>query len=217
MIECRYLLFDLDGTLIDPIHGFIASIKYALTELGERIPDERVLSTFIGPPLKESFMNICGFDDVKADNAVKAYRRYYGTNGIFDCNVYDGVSEVLSVLKSRGFHLFIATSKPSVFAEQIAEHFQFSTFFTEIVGSELNGERSNKVEVIKCILDKYQINPADATMIGDRKYDVIPALELGLKTIAVTYGYGDNTELTKANPNIIIEKFNKLLSVLTYA
>lgn len=119
----KYILFDLDGTLTDPMKGITKSVRYALNYYGIEVNDLNDLLPFIGPPLRDSFQEFYGFDALKAEEAVVKYREYFSTKGIFDNKVYPGIEVCLQTLKDQGKVLLVATSKPEKFAKEIIEHF----------------------------------------------------------------------------------------------
>ena len=158
VMDRKYILFDLDGTLTDPMQGITKSVRYALNSFGIEVDDLCKLIPFIGPPLKDSFKEFYGFNEEDAIVAVEKYREYYRIDGIFDNKVYEGIEECLKALKKEDKILVLATSKPEVFAKKIMDHFNLSKYFDFIGGSELNG-RSKKGEVIEYVLKSMQINP----------------------------------------------------------
>ena len=194
------ILFDLDGTLTDPREGITRSIQYALAKLGIDEPDPRKLEHFIGPPLLEAFMQFYGFDEARAWEAVGHYRERFKVTGLYENEVFEGVIELLDTLRDQGRTLFIATSKPWAFAREIARHFGFDQHFKVIYGSEFDGTRTNKVELIAHLLDAEQLPPADTLMIGDRKHDLLGAHRNGLAAVAVGYGFGSFEELSAEGP-----------------
>lgn len=211
----EYLLFDLDGTLTDPVLGITNSVMYALKKYGIEVNDRRELYKFIGPPLTDSFENFYGFSKAEAVNAVEYYREYYREKGIFENTVYDGIETLLKTLKDNGRTLLLATSKPKVFAEQILEYFKIAEYFTFVAGSNLDGTRVKKGEVIKYALENcMNIDLSKAVMIGDREHDIIGAKEAGMDSIGVLFGYGSRDELEKAGADKIVESVAKLRRVL---
>lgn len=194
------ILFDLDGTLTDPREGITRSIQYALAKLDIDEPDLARLEHFIGPPLLQAFMQFYGFDEAKAWQAVNFYRERFKVTGLYENRVFEGVSELLEGLQAQGRTLYIATSKPWEFAREIARHFDFSRHFKVIYGSELDGTRTNKVELIAHLLAEENLDPAQTLMIGDRKHDLIGARSNGLEAVAVGYGFGSREELTAEQP-----------------
>ncbi|OUM32900.1 HAD family hydrolase [Pseudomonas sp. 1239] len=194
------ILFDLDGTLTDPREGITRSIQYALAKLDIDEPDLARLEHFIGPPLLQAFMQFYGFDEAKAWQAVNFYRERFKVTGLYENRVFEGVSELLEGLQAQGRTLYIATSKPWEFAREIARHFDFARYFKVIYGSELDGTRTNKVELIAHLLAEENLDPAQTLMIGDRKHDLIGARSNGLEAVAVGYGFGSREELTAEQP-----------------
>ncbi len=194
------ILFDLDGTLTDPREGITRSIQYALAKLGIDEPDLTRLEHFIGPPLLQAFMQFYRFDEAKAWEAVNFYRERFKVTGLYENRVFDGVGELLAELQGQGRTLYIATSKPWVFAREIARHFDFARHFKVIYGSELDGTRTNKVDLIGHLLAEEGLDPAQTLMIGDRKHDLIGARSNGLDAIAVGYGFGSREELAAEQP-----------------
>lgn len=209
------ILFDLDGTLTDPKVGIINSIKYALSKLGITQYDEGKLLDFIGPPLQDSFATIFNMDKEQSDLAISYYREYFKEKGLFENVVYDGIPEVLKALKQEGKELFVATSKPTLFAETILKHFELDSYFTAIVGSNLDGTRILKYEIIDNIIRENSItNLHETIMIGDRKHDIIGAQSAEISSIGVTWGYGSGEELNNIKPNLIINTPDQLLPIM---
>ncbi|MGH7192663.1 MAG: HAD family hydrolase, partial [Candidatus Saccharimonadales bacterium] len=159
------ILFDLDGTLTDPEIGITSAAQYALRRMGISVADRRTLRPFIGPPLHRSFQSYCRCDEATAFQAVAWYREYYNTTGIYEQAVYPGIPAVLARLRDAGRHVIMATSKPTMYAEHIAQHFGLADYFAAIVGSELDGTRTAKAEVVAAALAALPgIDPARAVM-----------------------------------------------------
>ena len=189
------VFFDLDGTLTDPYEGISKSILYALERLGETPIGEAELRRCIGPPLIESFARIVGSD--AATLALTYYRERFGETGWRENTVYPGIPETLQELAGDNHRLFVATSKPTVFAERIIEHFGLAEYFAGVHGSELDGTRSNKAELLKHVV---RINKStNAIMIGDREHDAKGAAKNDLPFVAVLYGYGTPAEFDAWN------------------
>lgn len=197
----KYLFFDLDGTLTDPMQGITRSVQHALRHFGIDEPDLRKLCPFIGPPLADSFRELYGMSDAEAAEAVARYREYYAPKGICENELYPGIPELLAATAEAGCVNVMATSKPTHFAEQIAAHFGIAQFFRFISGSTLDGARTTKSDVIRHALAQLQISPAEAVMIGDRRYDIEGAAQTGLASIAVGWGYALPGELEAAHPD----------------
>ncbi|SDF58948.1 HAD family hydrolase [Phytopseudomonas seleniipraecipitans] len=194
------VLFDLDGTLTDPREGITRSVQYALAQLDIHEPDLVALEHFIGPPLLQCFMQTYSLSEPRAWDAVNHYRVRFREVGLYENQLFEGIIELLQLLGEQGRTLYIATSKPTVFAVEIARHFDFGRYFKGIYGSELDGTRTNKVELIKHLLEQEGLEPSDTLMIGDRKHDLIGAHSNGLNAVAVGYGFGSLEELSGERP-----------------
>ena len=206
----KYLLFDLDGTLVDTGEGIINSVFYCAEKLNFKVSFD-VAKQFVGPPLVDSFMKHFGFDKEKATLCARIFREYYAEKGKFECEAYENMIDVLKELKDRGYVLYVATSKPTVFAQEILDKLEMSQYFVEMVGSNLDNTRSKKVEVINYIIEKYNLNPNQCLMIGDKNSDINGAKKAGIDSLGVLYGYGDYQEINNATPTFIIQTISNLL------
>lgn len=201
----RAILFDLDGTLTASAEGITKSVRYALHKLGIDEPDLHKLEAFVGPPLLDQFMEAYGLDEAAAWQAVGYYRERYTQQGIYENQPYEGIRELLQGLKARGYILGVASSKPIVYVRQILEHFKLASFFTVIEGSQMDGSRTTKGEVIQEALRglKMEGQREQVVMVGDRKHDILGARDAGIDCVAVAYGYGSTQELEQAGPVMI--------------
>lgn len=189
--------FDLDGTLTDPKPGITRCIQYALEHLGFPVPTQDDLVWCIGPPLHASMKKFVGTDEL-AHRAVELYRERFRDVGLFENEAYAGIEETLAKVAVGGRRLFVATSKPKVYADRIVEHFGLGGLFEHVFGSELDGTRTDKADLLAYALSEAKLDPAQAIMIGDRSHDVVGARKNGMKAIGVLYGYGSLAELTDA-------------------
>lgn len=209
------ILFDLDGTLTDSSPGIINSIIYSLDKYGITDYDASILKKFLGPPLHESFKEFYGFDDEKSMEAVKFYREYFSTKGLLENRVYDGVPKLLKNLADNGKRLIVATSKPQKFTDRIMQHFDLEKYFEFVAGSNMDGTRSKKSDVIEYALNKCQItDKSKVVMIGDRKHDIIGANDVGIDSVGVEYGYGDYYELKSAGATYIAKSVAELENII---
>lgn len=206
MKKYKYLLFDLDGTLTDSCEGIYKSFEYALNAYGIEVKDLNSLRPILGPPLKDSFMDMFGFDAKTADEAVAKYRERFSSIGIYENRVYDGVGDMLAALKKEGYFISLATSKPEKFARVILKHFELEKYFNFITGATIDGRISTKEDVINHIIESVGIdNTAEALMIGDRSFDLLGAEAFGIDAVGVLYGYGSREELEKY-PSVLLAK-----------
>ena len=214
----QYILFDLDGTLTDPKIGITTCVQYALHKMGIEEPDPDRLEPFIGPPLIDSFREFYGMNEEEAVRAVEYYRERFSTVGLFENEVYSGIPELLARLKKDGRKLAIASSKPTVYVKKILEYFSIYEYFDIIVGSELDGTRCRKEEVVEEALEQLsaddKFRKRDAVMIGDRKFDIEGAKAHQIPSIGVNYGYAADNELVEAGADYVVGNVKELSEVL---
>jgi phosphoglycolate phosphatase len=209
------ILFDLDGTLADPFVGITKSMSYALEKLGRPVPTLESLRWCIGPPLRGNFSKLLASEDAElVEKAVALYRERFAPIGLWENEMYAGIPEALGVLKGLGHTLYIATSKPTVYAEPIMERFGLRQFFRRIYGSELDGTRSDKSTLIGYILQTESMTSSETVMVGDREHDIIGARGNGLHSIGVLWGYGTQEELEGAGASTCVSSPNELVSAV---
>lgn len=214
----KYLLFDLDGTLTDPKTGICTCVQYALSAFGIEEPDLDKLEPFIGPPLKDSFMKFYDFTEQQAEAAIEKYRERFADVGLFENELYPGIPQMLRALNAEGMVLAVASSKPTVYVRRILEHFKIERCFKAVVGSELDGRRVNKDEVVQEALrqlfgDK-TVDLSQVYMVGDRCFDAEGAHKAGVESVGVTYGYGSMEELKEAKSDYIVRSVEELRAFL---
>lgn len=205
-----HIYFDLDGTLTDPYEGITKSILYALEELDVPLPPDESFREFIGPPLQVTFPKLVG--KARAGRAVELYRERFAEIGWQENIPYDGIHDALEKLHSAGNTLFVATTKPWVFAEKIVEHFDMAKHFLAVFGSELDGTRVDKTELLEWALPQNSAGYS-AVMIGDRMHDMIGARNNGMDALGVSYGYGTIEELTESGAARIVHTPSELSEV----
>ena len=211
----QHILFDLDGTLTDPSLGITNSIIYALKKLNITPPDRKELYCCIGPPLTYSFKKLWSMSDDKANEALSIYREYFSVKGLFENDIYEGIEPLLKELKEKGKELYLATSKPEIYAKQILEHFKIDGYFTFVAGNTLSEKRSTKLSVLEYLKKTFPIiNNQNAVMVGDTKYDAEGARAAGLSSIGVLYGFGSRDELVEGGAAKTAATVNELRSLL---
>jgi phosphoglycolate phosphatase len=206
------IFFDLDGTLTDPKIGITRCIQYALEKMGEPVPTIEELTWCIGPPLLSNFEQLAGA--AKAEEGVRLYRERFADIGLFENDPYPEIHDTLATLQARGAKLYVASSKPLVFVDRILARYELSEFFINTYGSELDGTRTDKSELLAYALTDSNVRQDQATMIGDRKHDAIGAANNDMDFIGVLYGYGDRQELESVGATVLVEAHHHLLDKL---
>ena len=216
------VIFDLDGTLIDSRIGIHSSIVHTLKEMGVAPVDQELLSQFIGPPLIDSFQRICGLSEAEAERAVSVYKEFFAEEGIKGFEVYEGVQEMLWLLRASGVTMAIATTKDDVFAREIALNADFLPYLQAVIGSDHEGTMLRKPELIAAALAALGVptpispNPDSPriAMVGDHALDILGAKANNIASIAVTYGFGDDDELKQAEPDHMAVSVTELRQLL---
>lgn len=197
--DYQYILFDLDGTLTDSSEGITRCVQYALDAFGIHVEDRSTLLRFIGPPLKNSLMEFYGMNEETAARAADKYRERYNTIGMFENRVYDGIYELLDMLRANGYRTAVATSKPENATRRILEHFHLSERFDAVAGAAPDGSGGGKPDLIRTALKLLGAEEAawqrQAIMIGDRKFDMEGASVVGIDSVGVLYGFSPEGEL----------------------
>lgn len=204
MNHIRNILFDLDGTLVDSSQTIRTCIEYALDQLGIAPAPESPVESVIGKPLFEIFLSQHPMSSEQAELAVRHYREHYDRLAQVGSQVYDGICEALSNLKSDGMRLYIATVKPTAVADKVLRDLQLRAYFDGVAGASMGAERRDKSSIIAHALKKFDLDPGCSLMIGDRDQDIFGARENGLPCIAVSYGFGSQDELDSALPDFVV-------------
>ena len=208
----QYILFDLDGTIINSAEGIINCVRYALEDFGITEEDDEKLKAFIGPPLVDSFQEFYHFSEEDAKKATEKYRERYRDKGIFEIEMYDGIEEVFRILKERKKTIALATSKPEVFATRIMEKLGLISYIDVITGSEFDGRRDKKEDVLEEVFLRLgNPKPEEVLMIGDRKFDIIGAKAWGVDSVGVTYGFAPEGELEEYGATYIADSPDEIL------
>ena len=209
--------FDLDGTLSDPMRGLTSGFRYAFRKMKIDYGDERVLKSFIGPPLRDEWMARYSLTRESAEEAVAYFREYYSIYGWWDNDLYEGVTELLSALKAAGKRIVLATSKPDVHSRKILGRFGLTQYFDFSEGASFDTSREKKSDVLRYALEKVGVSKVSfdgVIMVGDTKYDIDGAREVGVKSVGVLWGYGGREELLSHGADFIAEDVSSLYKIL---
>lgn len=214
----KVVLFDLDGTLTDSREGICKSVQNAFVKLGRKVPSLKELECFIGPPLKTSFREFYGIVGEEADRAVAYYRERYSVVGKYENMPYDGIADMLKALRDAGYILAVASSKPEVYVEDILKHFDLYEYFHYVAGSDMEGKRGEKEDVIEEAFRRMGLDEKarkeQAVMVGDRHFDINGAKYFGIDSIGVTYGFAKDNELVEAGATYVVDTVVQLQELL---
>ena len=209
----KHIIFDLDGTLTDSGEGIINSVEMTLRYFDLPVPNRQALRVFVGPPLRDMFIEY-GIHESRVEEAIDVYRSRYNTVGKLENHPYPGIPQMLEKLQKLGYSLFVATSKPETTAIEIMDKFHLSQYFKEICGATADRSRDEKDKVIAYLLSKLN-NSGNFIMVGDTSFDVIGAAAHGIPTIGVSWGYGNVESMVSAGAIAIAHSADELYEKLT--
>ena len=206
-----HIFFDLDGTLIDSSEGIHNGFVQTFERLGLPVPSDKKIRTFMGPPLEVTFKE--EISEEGAAQAVKIYREYYETKGQFEAHLYDGIKEVLQELKQNpNKKIYITTSKNEPVAQKMCQHLGLTAYFDGIYGS--TPAALHKADVLQRAITENQAPKDSSVIVGDTKFDLIGGKTVGIKTLAVTWGFGTNETLLAENPDLVAHNTQELWDIL---
>ena len=198
MKKYKVIAFDLDGTLTNPERGLLSAFVYCFKKLGVPYESKESLKRYIGPPLYDEWQKDFGWTFDEASAAVEVFREYYNIYGWWDNEVYDGIEELLTTLKSQGKKLVVATSKPEVTAKKVLRHFGLDKYFDYIAGASMNGSEDLNWQILDRALSAVGAEKSESILVGDRKYDAEGAEICGIDSLGVLWGHGSRDELENA-------------------
>ena len=205
-LDYSVVLFDLDGTVIDSLKGILNAMNYSFLKMGLVQITQQELIPFIGPPIINTLQKHFGMDLETANKTIEYYHEYYRETGWMECTLYNGMEKLFKSLREKGKKLALATNKPNYYARQILKHYCVDMYFHYIGGTDVEKGIVNKTLVIEDCLNALGVtDKSSAIMVGDRHFDVEGAFGAGIKTIGVTYGYGDREELTQCGALIVVD------------
>lgn len=215
----QYVLFDLDGTITEPVIGITNAYMYALKKFGIEVSDRSELHCVIGPPLRQSFQEYYGLNSRDTEKAILYYREYYGNQGLKENDLMPGIRETINKLKEAQKKLYVATSKPEEYAKKILQYLDMDQEFEYIAGSSMDASRDNKIAVMEYLLNKIKkdypdMEISECIMIGDRCFDIDGANYFNMDSIGVLFGYGNSEELEGSKATYIVDTAEKIVDII---
>lgn len=207
----KFVLFDLDGTIMNSGPGIKKCAMQTLEKLNIPHKSYEEMDYFIGPPFRDCF-RLSNVEEERVEEACQIYRELYINGGIYDQEIYPGIIELLNKLIVDNYKLMICTSKGELLALEVVNHFQLKKYFYEIHGGSMDASRAKKYEIIEDCMKKYKND--EFVMVGDTYLDIQGAKINHIKSIAVTYGYGDKNKLIEANPDIIVDEVEAIYQAI---
>jgi phosphoglycolate phosphatase len=208
------VLFDFDGTLVDPRDGLLDSFEHGLAAVGVSVSDKTELLPLVGPPIRYGFSAYLGLVEPSLGVAVAAFREYLATTGVLEYELYDGIRELLDTLRATGRTLALVTSKPLPFVELVVDHVDLDFEFEAIAAASLDGTVAEKSDLVRLALDRLRVDASEAVMVGDREFDILGARAHDVASVGVLWGFGSRPELEAAGADAIVADVPTLAGVL---
>ena len=217
----EYVLFDLDGTLIDSADGVIDAFVYSLGKFGIDPGDRESMKKLVGPVLKESFQQVYHFDSENVEEVLRYYHESYEAEGIYKVPLFEGVDDMLRTLQDAGKILLVVTAKQQEIAESILRYVGIDRYFLAVVGPSRSESRTDKAAMIKKALSWLEMHESAGSpaaqhtvMVGDRFFDIEGAVQDEIDSIGVLYGYGDRQELEEAGSTWFAETPEEVIRII---
>ena len=210
-----YLLFDLDGTLLDSLPGIAFSVREACRKVG--LPEPKInLRSLLGPPIRIILSQAVGTDDpALVDQLEQAFRTSYDTEGWRKTSCFDGVQDTLVMMKAGGHRLFVVSNKPQHISLKILEREGLLPLFERIYTRDSRTPACTKQQMLHEFLSEYGVSASDCLMVGDTMEDATAAAAVGIGFVYMTHGYG---ELAQSPPFPIaykLDSFSQFLQLMT--
>lgn len=209
----KSVIFDFDGTICDTGEGVKKSAKYALDAFNIPSDDWQTLDCFIGPPLLVTFQEQFNQSAADADLLVQKFRERYTNTGIYECELYNGIKQLLINLKVDGIKIGIASSKPQVFVETLLNKFAIAKYFDSVCATSFAADCESKQNIIARCLKELETEPKDALMVGDRFYDIDGAKADMVDGAGALWGYGSKFEFIECGAKYIVDKVEDIESI----
>lgn len=215
MAKYDYVIFDFDGTVVDTGEGILKSLQYSFKEMGREVPDLNDLKKFIGPPIYYSYTTFYGVSEEEVGMYIKKYRERYKEKGIYECELYDGMIELLDGLRAKGIKIGIASSKPMHLIYSVADYLKITDKFDAIVGVKIDdSNHSSKTQLIlDAMTEMGATDKSKVLMVGDRMFDLDGAAGAGVDSCGAIWGYGSEEEFREHNATYIVNKTTEILDL----
>jgi phosphoglycolate phosphatase len=198
------VIFDMDGTLIDSFRDLQVTLNEVRIALGLEVIDQKKIKDAIGASLKGMISKLFEEDKDKISRALDMFKVIYKKHIVDNTIPYNRIVTVLEQLKKSGIMIGVLSNKPSELVRIPLYHFNLSYLMDFIYGGDSFDERKPSGVPIKRIINYFEVKPENAIIIGDSPIDILAGKDAKIKTMAVTYGYSNEKELKRFNPDFIV-------------
>lgn len=215
-MRTKGLIFDFDGTLGDSRECGILATQKAFSDIGLMIPDEKTIDYYMGIPIEKSFLEMANrqLSEEKLMELLTIFRSHYQFFEEKSLKVFDGIPELLAILKEQGIKCFVVSSKKTDILNRNLKGLGIAAFFAETIGSDKVTHYKPHPEGITIILKNHGLEKDEVRMIGDATFDIEMGQAAGVGTVAVAWGSHTKEALLAVRPDFFIEHPLDLIETL---
>lgn len=201
----KLVIFDLDGTLLNSLEDIADAINNSLIDMGFPAHELSEFNHFVG----DGVLQLCERalpegEKNRAEELRIHFSEYYRKNSTAKTVPYDGISEVIDILKKKGIKLAVASNKVHNFSVSLVKQF-FGDSFDIILGNIPERRQKPEPDIIYDILKSTGFSKSEVIMAGDSDIDIITAANAGISSVGCVWGYRGRKELEDAGADYIAE------------
>ncbi len=207
----RLIIFDLDGTLVDSRIDITNAINYSLKDYGLGPYRVEEITSMVGRGITRLIEDLLRpYPEIPIKEVIEKFLYHYERHIIDNTRPYPHVKEVLEELK--GYKKAVISNKREHLSRKTLEGLGLLNYFDTVLGSDSTPEKKPSPLPVRVVLERLNISPEEAIMVGDSDLDIQAGRGAGLRTVAVSYGYRPRTSLKDAD--YIIDSLEELLEVI---
>ncbi len=198
MKSINTVIFDMDGTVLNTLDDLTDAVNYVFSkfDLPPRSMEEyrKFFGNGIGYAMKCAAPE--GTPDSLFDKMIPEFREYYDKHCLDKTRPYDGILDLMKILKDKGYKMAIVSNKIDSAVKELNERF-FSEYVSVAIGEKTGVKRKPAADTVLAALDELGASRDEAVYIGDSEVDLQTARNSGLPCIAVLWGFRDKDMLIK--------------------
>ena len=222
MTKIKFIMFDLDGTLVHSVPDLTYAINRTMSDLGYPQASEDEIATWVGNGAPMIIARSISHDmnpsseltDELKQKAEELFYRYYHESNHSRTHLFEGVLSTLESLKQQGIQMAVITNKPAQFVPDIMHKLGLSDYFIDVIGGDQVKNRKPDPESLFLLMEKYAVLPEECLMVGDSRNDILAAHNAGCPSLGYTFGYNYGEPISDSQPTYVCDKFSDIISVV---
>ena len=209
----KLVIFDLDGTLLNTIADLANSTNYALKVLGYPIHEPDKYNFMVGNGINKLFERALPDGEKTEENVLRVRQEfvpYYDQHNADKSRPYPGVTELLETLQTAGMQLAVASNKYQAATEKLIAHYFPNIKFTAVFGQREGRPVKPDPIIVKEILQIAKVQEEETLYVGDSGVDMQTAINAGVTSCGVTWGFRPRTELESFHPDHIVDNAEEI-------